>query len=295
MSATDEPAISVVIPTLNAVATLDEQLAALLDQDCPVPFEIVLADNGSTDGTIELIEHWCDRDDRIRLVSAAHAPLGGGGAKNVGVASACAPFIAFCDADDVVCPGWLRAIHHGLQVHEVVGVRRDLSTLNPQFGQPAPHTVGFHDFEGRAVISGGAFGIHRSLYLSLGGFSETQFRAVDIEFALRLLHRGHEPMLLDDAVVMVRREATGRLARRRLRVLARSLVELRRREGIGLGRQTARALRTAARLVRRLPGLHDRTRRQRWLVDAAQLAGTVSGLVASRFGHRPDPARRRWK
>jgi cellulose synthase/poly-beta-1,6-N-acetylglucosamine synthase-like glycosyltransferase len=52
------PTVSVVIPVLNGAATLGRQLEALAGQTYDQPWEIVVADNGSTDGTVELVEAW---------------------------------------------------------------------------------------------------------------------------------------------------------------------------------------------------------------------------------------------
>ena len=106
--------ISVVIPVLNGADTLSEQLDAVLAQEGVESFEIVVVDNGSTDGTPELAAAYADRDRRVRLVDGSRAPKGGAAAKNLGVEAAKAELIAFCDADDVVRPGWLGAIRNAL-------------------------------------------------------------------------------------------------------------------------------------------------------------------------------------
>ena len=67
MMATTAPALSVVIPAFNAAATLGEQLDALSRQEPPVPVEIVVVDNASTDETARIIRERASADGRIRL------------------------------------------------------------------------------------------------------------------------------------------------------------------------------------------------------------------------------------
>lgn len=57
--------VSVIVCARNGRPYLDVQLAALVAQDAPVPFEVVVVDNGSTDGTREDLRSWQARHDTI--------------------------------------------------------------------------------------------------------------------------------------------------------------------------------------------------------------------------------------
>ncbi|WPL19382.1 putative glycosyltransferase EpsJ [Thiorhodovibrio winogradskyi] len=100
MTATSIPIqLSVVIPAYNAAAYIAECLQSVLSQqDCP-PFEVIVVDDGSKDGTAELVE----RDfSTVRLI---RKPNGGpGSARNMGVEHAEADIIVFIDADDRMLP-----------------------------------------------------------------------------------------------------------------------------------------------------------------------------------------------
>jgi len=100
--------VSVVIPCRNGARTLGEQLEALSAQQTSAEFEVVVADNGSTDDTATVVRNHAAKDARIRLVDASHAK-GSNVARNSGVRAAQGELIALCDADDVVQPGWLEA------------------------------------------------------------------------------------------------------------------------------------------------------------------------------------------
>ena len=64
------PRISVVIPVLDAAEWLGHQPAALAAQDVPVPWEVLVADNGSTDETVDVALSW-RKDLPLRLVDAS--------------------------------------------------------------------------------------------------------------------------------------------------------------------------------------------------------------------------------
>ncbi len=100
---------TVVIAALDAADTIERQLAALAAQDAPFAFEVVVADNGSTDATRAIVADWQGRIPSLRLADAS-AQRGAGFARNRGAAGSGASVIAFCDADDAVDPGWLAAI-----------------------------------------------------------------------------------------------------------------------------------------------------------------------------------------
>jgi glycosyltransferase involved in cell wall biosynthesis len=100
----DAPVISVIVPARDAAATIGRSLDALLAQDLPEPFEVVVVDDGSLDATAAIAR---SRSPRVRLV-AAGSP-GAAAARNAGLAAATAPVVAVTDADCFPTRGWLRA------------------------------------------------------------------------------------------------------------------------------------------------------------------------------------------
>ena len=104
-----EIAISVVMSARNEAAHIDAAIASVLGQSF-VDFEFIIRDDGSTDGTGDLIEHWANRDARIRFFRG-ETSLGLAGAGNFVVRAARAPLVARMDADDIVHPDWLARLH----------------------------------------------------------------------------------------------------------------------------------------------------------------------------------------
>jgi glycosyltransferase involved in cell wall biosynthesis len=97
---------SIIIPARNAAATLPATLAALAAQDDPPRHEVIVVDDGSTDGTQALAQ---DAATAVRLLATAGG-VGPGAARNIGAAAAQAPLLVFTDADCEPEPDWLARI-----------------------------------------------------------------------------------------------------------------------------------------------------------------------------------------
>jgi hypothetical protein len=100
------PLVSVVMPVRNALPYLDQSIRSILDQSHR-RVELVIRDDGSTDGSGRVLRAWARRDRRIRLF---HGPesLGPAESSNWVVRQARAAFVARMDADDVSHPDRLR-------------------------------------------------------------------------------------------------------------------------------------------------------------------------------------------
>jgi glycosyltransferase involved in cell wall biosynthesis len=178
--------VSVVMPVLNAEATLECQLAALAAQVCEEPWEVVVADNGSTDATARLVQNFAADHAKFRLVDAS-SRRGPGAARNAGASTTKGEFLAFCDADDEVLPGWLAAMALALRGSAFVAGACDIRTeadraAHPEFVASAgpPVHLGFLPFAFTCNM-----GISRALFDELGGFDESFRQAEDIDLSWR--------------------------------------------------------------------------------------------------------------
>ncbi len=104
--------VSVVVPLYNKERTVLRTLTSIATQDC-ADFEVIIVDDGSTDGGDTVAEAF--PDSRFRIIRQENA--GPGAARNAGVAAASADLIAFLDADDVWSPGYLSAAVAQLSAH----------------------------------------------------------------------------------------------------------------------------------------------------------------------------------
>jgi glycosyltransferase involved in cell wall biosynthesis len=132
--------VTVVIPARNAASTISEQLDALARQIDAPEFEVVVVDNGSNDGTREVVLVHQQTFDRLRLIDEP-SKLGANAARNAGVREARTTKVLMCDADDVVTPSWVRSLGDALDLDDLVtecrpgDVRANpLSDLTPPSG-----------------------------------------------------------------------------------------------------------------------------------------------------------------
>src|SRR5262245_30602775 len=98
----DSPRVSVVMPAYNSVRWIEETLASVLAQTVgPERLEIIVVDDGSTDGTAEVAERWLSKTPLSWRVFRQQN-RGPGAARNVGWQAARARWIQFLDADDLI-------------------------------------------------------------------------------------------------------------------------------------------------------------------------------------------------
>lgn len=212
------PDVTVVVPMLNAGETIGEQLQALADQWYGGVWEVVVADNGSTDDSAERAGRCGERFERFQVVAASEIK-GVSHARNVGAAVGKGEVILFTDADDVVCPGWMGALVDALQDSDVVGGPLDEETINPEYarewGDPPIPTDRLNvvaDYLPNA--RGNNMGIKRSVFEALGGWNEDYRFAEDVEFSWRAVNAGYRLTFVPSAVVHYRRRnSIGGLAR----------------------------------------------------------------------------------
>ncbi|RPI80932.1 MAG: glycosyltransferase, partial [Chloroflexi bacterium] len=89
------------MPCYNAAATLNEALESLAGQTF-AGFEVIAVDDGSTDGTAEILQVWVGRDERFHLIRTEHKGIIE--ALNTGLAACRGKYIARMDADDIAYP-----------------------------------------------------------------------------------------------------------------------------------------------------------------------------------------------
>jgi glycosyltransferase involved in cell wall biosynthesis len=119
------PQLSILMPVYNEAATVERAVAAVLGADLPVTSEIVLVDDGSTDGTRRIIEQADWPADRVRIHWHAQN-RGKGAAIRTALADAQGDFAAIFDADLEYEPADLRTLLPPLldgTAHAVFGVR----------------------------------------------------------------------------------------------------------------------------------------------------------------------------
>lgn len=275
----DRPQISVVVPVLNGMPWIEHQLSALAAQVVPSQWEVVVADNGSEDRTRACVERWSERDHRLRLVDASVRP-GPGAARNIGVRATRAPMLAFCDADDVVRPGWLAAMEAALSDTDLAAGVFDFSSLNGRpASNPIPAATGHMGFLPFAL--GANLAVRREAFEAAGGFSETLRAGEDIDLSWRLQLAGYRFRVTPGASVAKREIANGMPLFHAAWAYGRCDTMLYRRyRPAGMRRDLRGATKAWVWLLANSPGLFLPSRRRQWLRSFGQRAGRLTGSVS---------------
>jgi GT2 family glycosyltransferase len=205
--------VSVVVPALNQASQLAGQLERVLGQDGDDRLvEVLVADNGSTDGTGQLLEWMSRRHPSLRRVDAS-ARSGPAAARNIGAETAQGDALVFCDADDEVAPGWLSACIAGLENADAAVGSFDFAILNG--GAPGPPVeYSTEHFQFLPAGLGANLAVRREAFRAIGGFDEALRAGEDIDFCWRLQLQGYRLVSAPAAVVAKRERLDGRSRRR---------------------------------------------------------------------------------
>lgn len=281
--------LSVIIPCFNSVRTIGAQLDAFVAQDWSEPWELIVADNGSTDGSVLVVKAYRERLPRLRIVDAS-ARRGPGYARNVGVNAAAGDAVAFCDADDVVGAGWVAAIGEALTVHDFVASRFEFEKLNTpsvRASRRNEQDEGLLPFDTPQFLphaGGSGLGIKRSLHETVGGFDETMRSLQDTDYCWRVQLTGATLHWVPGAVIHVRFRATVRGLYAQQRNAGEYEVLLYKRyrsRGMGELSWTSGA-RAWLSLLGRLPRVQSKAARLRWVKLFGRRVGRLKGCVKYR-------------
>jgi GT2 family glycosyltransferase len=288
----ERPALSVVLPCRNGAATIALQLEALAAQSWPGSWELVVADNGSTDDTVEVVERFRRRFPALRIVDAS-ARRGLAPALNVGVEGSSGRSVAFVNDDDEVAEGWLAAMAEALERHELVAGRLEYDRLNEPWAvelrerpqETALMEWGFLDYLPFAACA--TIGVRRELHDSVGGFDETMVPAgEDMDYCWRLQREGARFEFVPEAVTHYRLRHSLRAAfRQGLSYGEGHALAYKKHRGLGLGpaRQPwRRGLRAWLGLARRLLLTRSKLDLARFLWHAGLRLGLARGSLKHR-------------
>lgn len=276
-----------IIPVLNGAATLGEQLAALAAAPRPPgTFEVLVADSGSGDGSVEVARAFADRLP-IQIVTAVRR--GANVARNAAVRASSGGYLLFCDADDVVDETWLTRMHAALaDGHELVVGRLDYRRLNDaesiRWRGASGAGASVHlDFLPAGHLSNLA--TTRGLFDRVGGLDESFIGgADDVDFCWRAQLAGAELHYLPEAVVHYRLRPSLRMLARQEIGYGAAEAQLHRKFAANGARR--RNSRTVARefwwLASRLPFTLRADRRGAWIRRAARQYGRFRGAALNR-------------
>jgi glycosyltransferase involved in cell wall biosynthesis len=273
------PTVSVVVPVYNDRGVLEDQLRALVDQECSEEWEVVLADNGSTDGSVELARAWGRQYPFVRWTDAS-AVAGPAAARTPALRVAQGGLVAFCDADDVVRPGWLASLVGTLGQADVAAGFFDFGSLNGGGASP-PVPPSLDQLPFLPAGLGANLAVRRLAFDAVGGFAEELLTGEDIDFCWRLQVAGYR-LAHSPGAVVDKRDRTGfRPVFRQGFAFGRGgAVLYRRHRASGARRNFAGAARSWLWLLVRSPQLATPGRgRDAWARTAGMRIGRLVGSV----------------
>jgi len=196
---------SVILCTYNRVHLLERTLRSLACQTVtPEQFEIVVVDDGSTDGTAALCER-AGRDLSNMRYVAVGKNLGLAAAGNRGLRSARGEVLLFIDDDCLALEDWVECLTSSLEQHPLAAGAIQSPVSN--YIKLCHNISQFHPFMKRrpegwtGSIAGANMGIRRLVLEELGGFDE-KCKVPDMELMLRARLKGHRVRFAPRAVVI---------------------------------------------------------------------------------------------
>lgn len=211
---------SVIVPSYNRCDEIRELLASFGSLHFPVQrFELIIADDGSTDGTADLVKD-CQRNCRFELHLYRQENQGPGAARNMGMARARGDVFIFIDSDCTVDAGWLTAIDTALKQEgaDAFGgpdsYRDDFPPLLLAINYAMTSFLTTGGIRGHRKKRLGKYyprsfnmGLTRAVHERIGGFGALR-HGQDIEFSHRILESGAKVILIPDAIVFHKRRTS---------------------------------------------------------------------------------------
>lgn len=199
--------ISVIIPVYNGEDTIKEAIESVFFQDrAGCDLEIIIVDDGSTDGTVAVIEQYsCRYPSLFTVVQQDNA--GPAAARNTGIARATGEFIAFLDADDRWLSGKLKSQVEVLINQPALALVG--TTMNGRRYSNKPLVI-FLDFfallRSNKIYTSSVLA-RKSAIVSAGGFKHGRRLSEDYELWLRISH--HAPVALLNDPYLVYAQGSG--------------------------------------------------------------------------------------
>ena len=190
------PQVSVIVPAYNVRSYIEQVLVSLKHQSFQ-NFEVIIVDDGSTDGTAEVVKPFCESDSRFQLLQKTNGGLSS--ARNCGIRHARAPYIALLDGDDVYKPEKLATHVSILDRAPDVGVVYSASRAIREDGRPT-----FMSLSGKPVMSNPLLALlcknfighgsnavfRRCIVDEVGEFDEGLRSSEDVDYWLRIAATG---------------------------------------------------------------------------------------------------------
>ena len=211
--------LSIIVPVYNLEVFLPEALASLLKIDFEAPYEIIVVDDGSSDGSLAILRAYEEKSKTVRVITG---PNGGVcRARNAGIEAARGKYLAFADGDDTVEPGFFAAAVREMEEGGYSLVQGNARYLEGNQIRMVLPGCGRRASGSPDELMEWFFGRDQALLFSVWAkvfrrdlVGETRFEpgvrvGEDLQFLFRLLRKGPKTLVLDmDAYNYVVRESS---------------------------------------------------------------------------------------
>ena len=194
--------LTVIIPTLNAAATIGAALNSIVTAASGVGtdrLEVLLVDGGSADNTTRLAAEWLGKLPGLRIIEQMSEGLAA--ARNEGIAAASSGIIGFCDSDDAWTSDAITVRLDGLNRHAsawaATGQVHFVSVEGANTGAPARRVAG----STHPGYTPGAMLIRKEAFQSVGKFDETLRVGADSDWILRAEQAMGPPLMVTQTVL----------------------------------------------------------------------------------------------
>jgi GT2 family glycosyltransferase len=281
--------LSVVIPVRNAEPYLPALLDSLATQEWSGSWEVVVADNGSEDRSLDLIEEARERLPALTVLPAVSGH-GSAYARNVGAREARGTSLLFIDHDDVPGEGYIAAMGDALRRNDFVCARWEVERLNPEWTRalrPSAQAEGpmMWNYDFLPYAAGGTLGVRRALLEAIGGFDESVVTADCTDFCWRAqLQAGAKLVFVPEALMHYRYRQSLREMFSQARLYGRAEVDMYARyraEGVPQI-PLRRSVERWKDFMRHLPRLRYRAGRAWLFTELGNRIGRVEASLAKR-------------
>jgi glycosyltransferase involved in cell wall biosynthesis len=220
MSHDKTPYYSIIVPSYNRAEEIKELLQSFTNLQFPRErFELIIADDGSTDQTESVVREFQQATD-LQIKFYRQENQGPGVARNMGMTKAQGEVFIFIDSDCTVAPNWLSAIDRALDSEKADAFggpdsfREDFPPLLKAINYSMTSFITTGGIRGHKKKSLGKYyprsfnmGLRRHVYVKIGGFG-TLRHGQDIEYSHRILQSGAKIIRIPDAIVYHKRRTS---------------------------------------------------------------------------------------
>ncbi len=219
---TQNPTLSVILPTYNGMRFLSESIDSILAQTF-ADFELIIINDCSTDKTADILKDYAKKDNRIRIITnAVNKKLPA--SLNIGFAQAKGDFFTWTSDDNRYLPNAFEVMINAFQSHpETDFVYADMQIIDEQGNAKKTIRLKTPKSLYNGCCIGACFLYRRTCYDTLGGYNENLFCAEDYEYWMRLYTAGIHFMKLNDCLYKYRDNSSSLTATKQQQVQQKTL------------------------------------------------------------------------